>query len=343
MSDRPERLGGPKARAGGSSALDAVASSACRSGASGSRRSATSRSTACTARGTGTRPPTASRRARAARPPSTTTATRSARVRAGTPTWTRCATSACRASRRSRAASTRPGYRSPAVDDAHVRGLRVGRGHQRPLPPAARRGPDGPLDRLRHADAVRLRHRRPGGRGRVRHLRRRGQQPRRHGAPARRPAARPREHVDDDQRAGGADLGDVHRGRREAGRAARRPRGHDPERHPQGVRRPEGVPVPARAVDAARRRHHRVRLARAAALEHGLDQRLPHPRGGLDGGPGAGVHDRRRHGLRGGVHRPRPAGRRVRAAAVVLLQQPLATSSRRSPSSARRAGSGGSS
>ena len=137
------------------------------------------------------------------------------------------------------------------------------------------------------------------------------------------PAARPREHVDDDQRAGGADLGDVHRRRGEAGRAARRPRGHDPERHPQGVRRPEGVPVPARAVDAARRRHHRVRLARAAALEHRLDQRLPHPRGGLDGGPGAGVHDRRRHGLRGGVHGPRPAGRRVRAAALVLLQQPL--------------------
>ena len=52
-------------------------------------------------------------------------------------------------------------------------GLRVGRGHERPLPPAPRRRPDRPLDRLRHADAVRLRHRRPGGRGRVRHLRRR--------------------------------------------------------------------------------------------------------------------------------------------------------------------------
>ena len=79
-----------------------------------------------------------------------------------------------------------------------------------------------------------------------------------------------------------------------------RARGHDPERHPQGVRRPEGVPVPARAVDAPRHRHDRVRDARAAALEHGLDQRLPHPRGGLDRGPGAGVHDRRRDGLRRG-------------------------------------------
>ena len=101
-----------------------------------------------------------------------------------------------------------------------------------------------------------------------------------------------------------------------------RARGHDPERHPQGVRRPEGVPVPARAVDAPRRRHDRVRDARAAALEHGLDQRLPHPRGGLDRRPGAGVHDRRRHGLRGGGDRARPAGRRLRAAPLVLLQQP---------------------
>ena len=73
-----------------------------------------------------------------------------------------------------------------ALDDAHVRGLRQRRGHQRPVPPAARRRPDRPLDRLRHAHALRLRHRRPRGRGRVRDVRRRGQQPRRHGGPARR-------------------------------------------------------------------------------------------------------------------------------------------------------------
>ena len=125
-----------------------------------------------------------------------------------------------------------------------------------------------------------------------------------------------------------------------AGVPARSPRGHDPERHPQGVRRPEGVPVPARAVDAPRDRHHRVRDARDAALEHDLDQRLPHPRGRLDRRPGAGVHDRRRDGLRRGGARPRPARRRLRPAPVVLLQQPLATSSRRSPSSGPRAGSG---
>ncbi len=62
---------------------------------------------------------------------------------------------------------------------------------------------------------------------------------------------------------------------------------------------------------------------RDAALEHRLDQRLPHPRGRFDRGPGAGVHDRRRDGLRRGRARARPAGRRLRATPVVLLQLPL--------------------
>ena len=60
----------------------------------------------------------------------------------------------------------------------------------------------------------------------------------------------------------------------------------------------------------------------AAPLEHDLDQRLPHPRGRLDRRPGARLHDRRRDGLRGGGDRPRPAGRRLRPAAELLLQQP---------------------
>ena len=107
----------------------------------------------------------------------------------------------------------------PPVDDADVRRLRRGRGHERPLPAAAGRRPDRPLDRLRHADPVRLRHRRSRGGGRVRDVRRRRQQPGRHGGPAGRAAARPDQHVDDDQLAGRADLGDVHRGRREARRA----------------------------------------------------------------------------------------------------------------------------
>ena len=78
----------------------------------------------------------------------------------------------------------------PAVDDADVRRLRRRRGHERPLPAAPRRRPDRPVDRLRHADAVRLRHRRPRGGGRVRDVRRRRLEPGRHGGPARRAAAR---------------------------------------------------------------------------------------------------------------------------------------------------------
>ena len=58
--------------------------------------------------------------------------------------------------------------------------------------------------------------------------------------------------------------------------------GHDPDRHPQGVHRPEGVVLPDRAGDAAGHRHDRVVLAEHAALAPGLDLRLPHPRGRLD-------------------------------------------------------------
>ena len=159
----------------------------------------------------------------------------------------------------------------PPLDHAHVRRLRGGGGHQRPVPPAACRRPDRAVDRLRHADPLRLRHRRPRGGGRVRHLWRGGLEPGRHGGPAVGAAARADLDVDDDQLPGRADLGDVHRGRREDGRAARTAGGNHPERHPQGVRRPEGVPLPARAVDAPGDRHDRVRYARAAALEHGLD------------------------------------------------------------------------
>ncbi len=96
--------------------------------------------------------------------------------------------------------------------------------------------------------------------------------------------------------------------------------GHAPERHPQGVHRPEGVHLPARAVAQARDRHRRVGHPRASEVEHDLDQRLSHPRGGIDGRPGAGVHDRRRHCLRRGRAGPRPPLRRLRPAPVVLLQ-----------------------
>ena len=78
------------------------------------------------------------------------------------------------------------------------------------------------------------------------------------------------------------------------------------------------------------------------ALEHDLDQRLPHPRGRLDGGPGARVHDRRRHGLRRGVHRRAACAWTSSRRGSRSSSTPTPTSSRRSPSSAPRAGSGGS-
>ena len=99
-------------------------------------------------------------------------------------------------------------------------------------------------------------------------------------------------------------------------------RGHAPERHPQGIHRPEGVDLPARAAHAA---HHRpdglLRRARPP-VEHDLDQRLPHPGGRIDGRPGARLHPGRRVRLR----RARDPGRarrgRVRPPPVLLLQRP---------------------
>ena len=97
------------------------------------------------------------------------------------------------------------------------------------------------------------------------------------------------------------------------GRRARPARRHAAERHPEGVPRPEGVRVPAPAVDAAGARHHRVLRRRDAALAPDLDLRLPHPRGGLDGGAGAGVHARRRLRLRrAGAGRPGSTSTRSR-------------------------------
>ena len=134
--------------------------------------------------------------------------------------------------------------------------------------------------------------------------------PRRHGDPARRPAARRGQHLDDDQRHGADPARPLRRRRRAPGRAARPDLGHDPERHPQGVHRPRDVDLPAAAVDAPRDRHLRVLRAGAAALEHDLDQRLPHARGGGDGRPGARVHARRRDRLLRGGRRARARDRR---------------------------------
>jgi hypothetical protein len=57
-----------------------------------------------------------------------------------------------------------------------------------------------------------------------------------------------------------------------AGQAER----HHPERHPQGVHGPQHLHLPARAVDADHRRHHRVHGAEHAEVQLDLDLRLPH-------------------------------------------------------------------
>ena len=98
--------------------------------------------------------------------------------------------------------------------------------------------------------------------------------------------------------------------------------GHDPERHPQGVPGAEGVPLPAAAVDAPRHRRDALRDRGDAEVAPDLDQRVPHPGGGLHRRARAGVHARERLRLRRGRAGDRPRGRRLRAAPVVLLQQP---------------------
>ena len=80
---------------------------------------------------------------------------------------------AARASRRSPAASTRPGYRSRLWTMRMFAGFGAAEDTNARFQPLLGGRPDRPVDRLRHADALRLRHRRPRGRGRVRDVRRR--------------------------------------------------------------------------------------------------------------------------------------------------------------------------
>ena len=210
----------------------------------------------------------------------------------------------------------------PPLDDAAVRGLRVGGGDERtlPLPPRARS--DRPLHRLRHADADGLRLRPPALARRGRPRGRRSRLDRRHAHALRRDPARRRLDVDDDQLAV-RDPARVLRVRgRGAGRRARRPARHGADRHPQGVHRAEGVHLPARTVDAAGDGHGGVLRARDAQVAPDLDLRLPHPRGRIDGRAGARVHARGRLRLHRQRARARPRRRRVRSAPVVLLQRP---------------------
>src|SRR3989442_1287699 len=83
------------------------------------------------------------------------------------------------------------------------------------------------------------------------------------------------------------------------------PRGKDPPLHP----------------DAGARRHIRIRHPAGGGVEHDLDQRLPHPRGGSDGRPGTRVHARERHGVRPVGDRQRTPGGRLRTPSFVLLHR----------------------
>ena len=74
--------------------------------------------------------------------------------------------------------------------------------------------------------------------------------------------------------------------------------GHDPERHPQGVHGPQHLYLPARAVDADRRRHHRIHRAAHAEIQFDLDLRLSHGGGRRDVGAGTGLHPGRRARIR---------------------------------------------
>ena len=125
--------------------------------------------------------------------------------------------------------------------------------------------------------------------------------------------------VDDHERRRAAGARALHRGRRGAGRAARAAHRDHPERHPQGVHGPQHLHLPAAPVDADHLRHLLVHLAGDAEVQLDLHLRLPHPGGGGDQRPGAGLHPGRRRGVPAGRPRRRAGRRPVRAPAELLL------------------------
>ena len=228
----------------------------------------------------------------------------------------------------------------PPLDDAAVRRVRDGRGVQPALSLSALPGRQRPQRRLRPPDADRLRLGRARSPRRGRPGRRRHRLDRRHGHALRRHSARPRVDVDDHQRHRDHPAGALRRGRQAPGRAGPAAVRHGPERHPQGVRRPRHLHLSARTLPAHRHRHLRVLRARGAAVEHDLDQRVSHPRGGLDRGAGGGLHLRQRHRLRAG-RRSTPASTSTPSASASRSSStPTTTSSRRSRSSAPPGGCG---
>ena len=208
------------------------------------------------------------------------------------------------------------------MDDAPVRRDGHRRGDEPALPVPARARTDRAVRGVRppHADGVGLGPptcRRRGGQDRRRDRLDRG-----HGTALRcHPSGRGLD-VDDDQR-DRADPAPALRARgRGTGDRGRLALGHRAERPPEGVRGPRHVHLPAEALDAADHRSVRVLRRADPQMEHDLGERLPHARGGSDGGAGGGVHARGRDRVRAGGDRRRARGGPVRAACLVLLRLP---------------------
>ena len=142
-------------------------------------------------------------------------------------------------------------------------------------------------------------------------------------AAVRRHPARQGLDVDDDQRAGGRAARALRRGRREAGRPARQAARHAAERHAQGVHRAEGVDLADPRPHADHPRHARVLHARrcrsgtrsrSAAITSAKPARPAVQELAFTIADGIGY-------VQLGIERG-PRRRRVRAAAVVLLRRP---------------------
>ncbi len=186
------------------------------------------------------------------------------------------------------------------MGDSHLLGPLRRPPLQRALPQEPRQGPDRPIGRLRPAHPDGLRPRRRAGAWRGRQGRGLHRPQGRHARPARRHPAGRDEHVDDHQRNGRLAARPLYDGRRGERRRALGSLRHDPERHHQGVPLPRHLRLPARALDAADRRHGGLHRQRDPEVEP--DQRLLVPPAG--GGSDSGAGDRLRP-----LDRDRGAGR----------------------------------
>ena len=211
----------------------------------------------------------------------------------------------------------------PLLDHAPVRRLRHRRRHQRALPLPARAGPDRasrwPSTCPPRWATTRTR---PRPSARSAGSASRSRQHRGHGDPPRRAAARRGDHLDDHQRHGGHPAG-LLRGRRGCPRhPAEQARRHAPERHPQGVHRARDLHLPDRgrpcgwsptsssSAPTELPRWNTISISGYHMREAGRDRR-----------PGAGLHARRRHRLRGCGARARAGHRRVRRPPELLLRR----------------------